>query len=96
VILVAPWADELLTPSNGSTRATESALTDEEGSGSPREVLEALSKLHQDLAAQQEEVVEPPAEPRATDLELVTEPVGQNTNCGWAGGTNRYHHRHFR
>ena len=79
VILVAPWADELLTPSNGFNSGDESALTGEEGSGSPREVLEALSKLHQDLAAQQEEVVEPPAEPRATDLELVTEPVGQNT-----------------
>jgi hypothetical protein len=80
VMLIAPWADELLTPSNGfNSPGEESALTDEEGSGSPREVLEALSKLHQDLAAQQEEAVETPAEPTAADLELVTEPVGQNT-----------------
>ena len=66
VVLVAPWADEMLTPSNGFHSGDENALDDAdpvgiESAGSPREVLEALSRLHQDLAGQQE-ILEPPAE----------------------------------
>jgi hypothetical protein len=37
-----------------------------------------LSKLHQDMAAQQDETAEPQAEPVATDLELVSELVEQS------------------
>jgi hypothetical protein len=79
VVLIAPWADQMLTHSNGFNAVEEDALDETEPPGSPREVLEALSKLHQDMAAQQEETVEPQAEPVATDLELVSEPVEQNS-----------------
>ena len=79
VVLIAPWADQMLTHSNGFNAVEEDALDETEPPGSPREVLEALSKLHQDMAAQQEESIEPQAEAVATDLELVSEPVEQNS-----------------
>jgi hypothetical protein len=80
VILIAPWAEEVLTTSNGFNHTDENALDGMDPSGSPREVLGALSRLHQDLAAQQqEEILTKPVEPPAADLELVPEPAGQNT-----------------
>jgi hypothetical protein len=79
VVLTAPWADRMLTHSNGFNAVEENAFDETEPPGSPREVLEALSKLHQDMAAQQEEIVEPQVEPVAADLELVSEPVEQNS-----------------
>jgi hypothetical protein len=78
VVLTAPWADEMLTHSNGFN-GNENGLSETEPAGSPREVLEALSKLHQDLAAQQEEAEEQEAEPLATDLELIAEPEVQTS-----------------
>jgi hypothetical protein len=80
VVLIAPWAEEIVTPSNGFNHHDENALAEMEPSGSPREVLDALSRLHQDLAAEQEEErLEEPLEPPAADLELVPEADGQNT-----------------
>jgi hypothetical protein len=90
VVLIAPWAEEIHTPSNGFNGhefdsgefipADEIALAEMEPSGSPREVLGALARLHQDLAAEhQEEILEEPVEPPAADLELVSEPVAPNT-----------------
>jgi len=84
VVLIAPWAEEIHTPSNGFNGhefdpgefipADEIALAEMEPSGSPREVLGALARLHQDLAAEhQEEILEEPVEPPAADLELVSE-----------------------
>ncbi len=85
VVLIAPWEEEIHTHSNGfnigeSNLEDQNTLAEMETAGSPREVLDALSRLHQDLATQQEEAaVERPVEPPAADLELVAEPAGQNT-----------------
>ncbi len=43
----------MLTHSNGYHALDENELAEAEDSSSPHEVLEALSKLHQDLAEQQ-------------------------------------------
>jgi len=84
VVLTAPWADEVFAPSNGHGPADQNGPapvepSGSESGGSPREALQALSKLHQDLVEEQvnlsnnappaEVVAEPPVE-----LELLSAP----------------------
>src|SRR5580693_3574893 len=70
VVLIDPWAHETSTDPNG--------LAPEPGA-SPREALQALSKLHQDLVQEQdtqERKATPPLEEPAVepDVELISEP----------------------
>ncbi len=77
VVLIAPWADEIFSQSGGLPTTVESEEAEMEPAASPREALEALSRLHQDLA-QRQETIEPPSEPAAAEVELAA-PIEQNT-----------------
>ena len=61
VVLVAPWAEELF--SSSSAPFAEESASDVDSPSTPREALQALSRLHQDLAQEQDRArVEPAAE----------------------------------
>lgn len=78
VVLIAPWVDEMISHPNGLDSGGENAAAGVEAAGSPREALEALSRLHQDLALQHE-TAQAPAEATEAEVELAPAPLEQNS-----------------
>ncbi len=74
VSLVAPWADAMFSEDNALNSGGESPLGIMESGATPREALQALSRLHQDLVEEQEPA-EPAAEPSVAAFELLAEPA---------------------
>jgi len=73
VVLAAPWADSMFASESEQAEAVETetsvAVMDEEVA-SPRQALEALARLHDELATAQE-IQEAPADLVAAELEVV-------------------------
>ncbi len=72
VVLVAPWAEEIFSTASAPNFGEEHAGADVDSPSTPREALEALSRLHQDLAQEQDraQLEAASAEPMAAEVEL--------------------------